>query len=425
MIQPLNIYQISLLLTFLISGCGILPTHLHDSGKAASAAKLQSELAAYRENAPSMYQAMLVNLQKFKAEEDRLIVDLAVNREKALVTLLPTKNQKELETIKSEVKGRIDELESAITVQANRFLKEKGLIQKELSQVNSTIQKAKEAVAAAKADVTNWNQTVALLKKGIAELPSIVEQKTKEESVSDIGKILKDTGEKEVEFRDADQKIQKKKIREIIKDQIQAKGNDKSILSLPDAPGITLVILRFGLELAEIEQKSAVTRLTQLSGRAELYEDSLAEELLAKQLLSETTFGVAENIVVYHDLQRLAAAARAIRQGKSSGDMEASRDFFEKTNAIVKYLQDLRKLVLADSITARTKAMLKLTEARLDHEESIMLSRLNDEAWQALLKTGADGLLAYHHGGFTREDAANIIRIAQTIALGFIAGGVN
>ena len=42
-----------------------------------------------------------------------------------------------------------------------------------------------------------------------------------------------------------------------------------------------------------------------------------------------------------------------------------------------------------------------------------------------MLGSGVAGLGAYHRGGFTAEDAANIIRIAQTIALGVIAAGVN
>ena len=40
------------------------------------------------------------------------------------------------------------------------------------------------------------------------------------------------------------------------------------------------------------------------------------------------------------------------------------------------------------------------------------------------MRSGLAGLVAFHNGGFTAEDAANIIRIAKAIALVFIAGGV-
>jgi len=342
----------ALLVAFRVAGCAILPTHLHDPGKAASAAKLKSELDAYTQNAPFMYQAMLANLQKFKLEEDRLIADLAANRDKALVTLLPSQNQTQLGKHKDQVKARITELESAIREQANRYLKEKGLIQKELSDARQAIQKAKEAVAAAKTDVTTWNATVALLQKGIAELPSIVETTTKQrakDGVNELAKTLKDVGEKEVEFKNADQKIQKKKIRHILSEEVHGRDTGKSILNLPDAPGITVMILTFGLELAEIQQKAAVTRLTQLSRRAELYEDSLAEELLAAKLLSETNFGVLPDISIYNNLQRLAVVARAMRQGGNMQDVETSQAFFLSISTILGSLQDLRKLVLADS----------------------------------------------------------------------------
>src|SRR6266542_150934 len=265
MTYRLEIFGAGLLLVLLGESCALLPTHLHDAGKAASAAKLQSELAAYRENAPSMYQAMLINLQKFKVEEDRLIADLAVNRDAALVTQLPTQNQTQIGKLRDEVTDRIAELESAIKSQAGSFLKQTGLLDKEIRDSKEAVRMAKEAVAAAKKDVTNWNATLALLKKGVAELPSIVETKTTETSkgsLTALAKTLKDVGEKEVEFKDADHKIQKKKIKDILGDEIQGKDKNKSILSLPDAPGITLVILTFGLELAEIHQKSAEMRLT-------------------------------------------------------------------------------------------------------------------------------------------------------------------
>ena len=85
-------------------------------------------------------------------------------------------------------------------------------------------------------------------------------------------------------------------------------------------------------------------------------------------------------------------------------------------------LLQLRKLAVAESIIARNQTLFKLNVARLDHEESVANSAMSDATHQALIKSGLDGLVAYHQAGFTEEDTANIIRIGQTVALAVIAG---
>ena len=43
---------------------------------------------------------------------------------------------------------------------------------------------------------------------------------------------------------------------------------------------------------------------------------------------------------------------------------------------------------------------------------------------QALIRSGLDGLAAYHAGGLKPEDIANLIRFAQAVGVAVIAGGV-
>jgi hypothetical protein len=95
-----------------------------------------------------------------------------------------------------------------------------------------------------------------------------------------------------------------------------------------------------------------------------------------------------------------------------------------RVDGMAGWLVAARRLVIADAMLTRTEHLLNLAATRLDHEDSIVASRAHDEAWRAVMRSGLAGLVAFHNGGFTSEDAANIIRIAQAIALAFIAGGV-
>ena len=67
---------------------------------------------------------------------------------------------------------------------------------------------------------------------------------------------------------------------------------------------------------------------------------------------------------------------------------------------------------------------LDISKARLAHEESILDSQVNDVAWRSVIRSGVIVLDQYEQGGFTAQDAANIISIAQAIAVGVIAGRV-
>ncbi len=69
----------------------------------------------------------------------------------------------------------------------------------------------------------------------------------------------------------------------------------------------------------------------------------------------------------------------------------------------------------------RSRAVYKLELERLKHQRSILRSKLADEAWQALVGTGLESLVAFHRGGWKPEHLANFLRLAQAAALIAIA----
>jgi hypothetical protein len=435
------------LIAVVLCGCSLLPSHIHREEDAVAAKKAQAELTAFADHSGSMYQTMLTNLERFRTEQDRVIGDLAATRERALVNALASFTFKcparaagereeapceSLEKRATDIEEKAKKLDAELTLRVKAYFKEKAEDLTALNEARGAIAAAKKAVARAKDDADRWSQTVALLKKGISEVPLSSGTQASDDSDQKskvLAGRLKELGEKEVQFTDVNGKLVTKKIKDVLSDQFETDGEKSLAKVIPHAPGIELTILRLGLDLAEINKKAAEARLAQLVPRMELYEDFYSAIRLVRKLAEDLKFGVVakeDQIPIQRYLLREAATARAQYAvlSKEAPEKQDARALYTTVGTIAGRLVSIRRLTVADALLVRSETMLDVAEARLAHEESILASRFNDEMWQAVLRSGIDGLVAYHQGGFTREDAANIIRIAQAVALAFIAGGI-
>ncbi|MCB1949633.1 hypothetical protein [Nitrosomonas sp.] len=413
-----------------------MPSHIHSPEKMAAAEKVQNELNSYAENAPAMYKAMISNLEKFRIEEERVINDLLVNREEALINQLPTIQLNQLQIKIDGEKGirkNIEKLEEFIFEETINYLKNEKIFSTDIKNAKKAIQQVQKAVDSAESDVTNWNASIALLKKGILALMS--ESSTEEQQSVD--KILTNIGDEEVEFIDAKGNLVKAKIKKILENRLPKNSEEMNSFGIPDAPGNTLIILKLGLEFAEIEKDEAVARLLQLASRAELFEDIYGGVKLADQLIVDVVNSVSYNNLlkveqsVERHLMDLSIDGR--RQYNLMNNSKTSRNdsyvisfqkLHETQQNISSLLTNLRYLYLADLIVARADALYKLSSARLDHRESILTSQINDRKYLAALTSISDSLVVFHRGGFTREDASDIINIAQAIAVAVLAGRI-
>jgi hypothetical protein len=366
------------------------------------------------------------------------LAELTNNRAAAQDQQLPLKTYAALDGDVRNVRERLKKVENSVRDNAKGYLKEQKIVADDVMTAAQAIHKANKAVADAKADVTNWNASIALLQAGVSQLPAIAGAKTddsKQKALDSLNSRLRDIGVKEVEFVDADGATQKRKIKDILQDQIGAITSDG--IRIPDAPGATLTILTLGVNLAKIQKQRADARLVQISRRLALYERLLSEIALADALLKDVMFvtGGTEmgKAVVEQEAVRLSYKARserrAVDNALQSGDAARVTTALQNSDramlALSNQLLKLRKLAVADSISVRCELGLARDSKRLDHEESLLNAQVNDQEWRTVLRSGVAVLNQYEQGGFTREDAANIIRIAQTLALGVIAGKVD
>jgi hypothetical protein len=430
--SPWSVPGVVVLALVLFEGCAILPSHIHNANDAAAAKTAQTEFAAYDTGAASVYQAMLTNLEKFKVEQDRVLADLANNRHRALETdFLFSLTPDEFDERRGVLVKAVGDLDKRIDGDVAEYLRRRQAAIDAKAAATSAIERLRAAEEQATKDAELWDQTIALINKGLAAeaAPGTTPVKNFDTLLTKIPHVANLT----VEFRKADGTRGTTTIGEIVKQRLGAGGENATRLStLVNASGIDATILTLGLDLAKAQRRAADVRLAQLSRRARLYEDAnsavrLAEALVADDLTTNWT-GILRNDLLAHAIEGRAflAALPGLPPGVASdGDNpeENSLRVTEQVDTMTEWLVSARRLIVADSMLTRTDRLVALAVARLNHEDSITDSRANDESWRAVMRSGLAGLVAYHNGGFTAEDAANIIRIAQAIALAFIAGG--
>jgi hypothetical protein len=155
--------------------------------------------------------------------------------------------------------------------------------------------------------------------------------------------------------------------------------------------------------------RAAEDQLTADRNAASAWQDS---ETLDQQTIANASKEVSNSII----------ALAKILQVKTEDQTRYAEQLWVCENGVAEVFLDLRRLTLAESIIARNETSFQLKLDRLNHDESIENSALHDATYQTLISSGIAGLVAYHQSGFTQEEAANIIRIGQAIALSVIAG---
>jgi hypothetical protein len=416
-----------------LTGC----TYLHSSERQATAEKLQQQLKTYGEHSPDVYGTMQANVDKFAVNEDAALSEIGKNAVEAMISKYPAMSDKDLDTELDNTEEEVAALKQTIRKEASDYLNTASLAKKEITDLDTAIIKMKAAVQQAESDVTKWNQTVALLKKAAADIPSVAAagkngKASTNDALKNLGDSLSKIGNEEVQFEDAHGKPQKKTIKAIVQENINLTDKDNVGIQVPKAPGIKLRILALGLDVAETERERTMMRLNRIHDRMLLFENVYKESLLAEQLVADAKKDKPRSVKGQPSLT-------AYIEGNTD-DARAKRDAFIKTvkpgapvdktaydkydtalNQNAELFKILRLLTVAKAITERDIARIKVETARLNHLDSIAISKYNDRIWQLYLQAGADGLVAYHKGGFSEADAAQIVRIAQGVSVGVLA----
>lgn len=411
--------KILLLFFVILPSCGMLPSHLHNPSREASAVESQQLMKEYAQKAPGMYDAMLENLELFKLQEDFLLAELTKNYESSLATKGPSKSWvdfiKELELLEFEA----NTFDTRIANEVTNFLNEMGINITESKLAAKKVEEAQKAVEQMRKTVDQWSQLNALLRDAFARLPDVLKELQQEDkqdggSLEKIADSLNKLGKTKISYVNSKGNKEEKEINKIVVNTASLFRKSNISSTLPNAPGIDLIILNLGLELAEVEQKKAKAKLDSLVARASLFEEALIIRNVTKLLISNAI----NKARAFTDSTPLRSILRQYNDRNNEAKIEITN------NIISSVLFTVRIASLSQSLLARSKASLRLGLARLNHHDSIVKSSINDEAWQAVIRSGIAGLVSYHMAGWSEEDTANLVRSAQAIALGVVSAGV-
>lgn len=161
---------------FGVTGCSLIPSHIHNAANEEAAVKAQAEMAEYSKNSSSTYTTMLSNVEKFKVEEDRLLSELAMNYDTALVPKSPTRTWEDFRTRAIQVRQSLSVLEKRVTEAVKEYLITEKNLQGEVSSAEDALKAAQGAVQQAQGEVEAWNASVALFQKAFEKLPEVSEQ---------------------------------------------------------------------------------------------------------------------------------------------------------------------------------------------------------------------------------------------------------
>jgi hypothetical protein len=426
---------VSLLCSGLLGGCSVstsgpvpLPvfSHIHNDTRDTSAHQAQDAMTEYAKNSPAMYAAMTANVELFRVDEDDTVSQFAAINSRQLVTVLPTLTNSEFDARAVDQQKVAKELEAGIVQQVSQQAANISGTTAQVGSLENALTIAEQKVTDAKRNVTAWNQQVAFFQLAFQSAPASNSKKSDALALLTNPETFKSTAEKaaatQFTYVDADGKTQPLTVGEFAQDKFQAIASDtaKGDISsaVVGAPGIALVIANLGEQLADLEQKKAQAELTEARQRLEFLEKTWTQWTVANVLLAEIEDKDSGYLYLGKNSNQLVVNAIEYElQAKNSTAI--SRRF----NAAQK-LVFLREEAVAESILWRLRTLVPLAIARTDHEYSITISSINDQEYQALIQNGLAGLVAYHDGGLTSQDVANLINFAQAIGVGVIAGRV-
>lgn len=322
---------------------------------------------------------------------------------------------------------------------------EKNVQPQTLDALAQSVSSAQKAVDAAKQTITDWNRSAALFQTLIISFPrddvSVSKQISALHSNAAPSSLPKSLLEQNVTYVDADGKTKSSTVEFLVQtlgtqafltefaNTTNAVGKPTSLQQiLGQPPGAQLIVANLGLELAQIEQKRAVSELAQSTATLQYLVSAEAELRIAVTLFqdSQTPFNLLHkqypDLPVYStlDCQVSDNSLKACVETNMKPPAPLTR--LGKIDVLYSTIVPIREEVVGEVILTRVTESVTLNLARIDHLNSIIESQFNDQATEAVIQSGIAGEEGFEKGGLTAEDVANIIRFAQAVAVSVVAG---
>ena len=212
---------------------------------------------------------------------------------------------------------------------------------------------------------------------------------------------------------------------------ILLKEYTSSVFDPNKAPGIKITVLGLKLDLASANLRVALAESEYLKDQTKLLEKTLVNtntlKFAKQRLVDRLDPNLATSLIpIFNKKDRPRVTINNLLQkriNKVSGD--ADKREIEKAiqGALIIVEEYSISHMLDDPALARLE--VKAQQEILSHAHSIQVSAGIAAKREAIISRGLESLSMYYAGGWKQEDTAALIQAAQTIGLGWIAGGVN
>lgn len=408
----------SLLFTLLSIGCSsITPSHVHNPGYAETSSKLINEWEIYDENQGVMYQSMRDNLDAFAAQEEDLVNALSENAFRTHIESLVDINGKQLAQKHTELSDQTVRFRKELDKRISAFMAQNKISIDGRDSAKAKILGIQAEIKELKLKIDAYERLIAFLHKSVADLSS----DSTASSLNSID-ILKSFADSEIgDSADANEYVK------------SVNAAWALLRTVPEAPGIGLLIWNTTLQIAQIELRKHEAQLKRYRARQILFEDTVASLEIAEILIEENQKSIVDQnapalfTVVKAggrvDLDDQTSLTVKLVQFINSDD--ADDQLFVNLIKTRNSLLILRRHAIAQWLIEANISALPLKLARLDHYDSIHNSQFNDEIWVTMLRSSSEAVAEFHKGGFKSEDLDTILNAVRDVVLGVIAIRIN
>jgi hypothetical protein len=412
-------------------GCGRI--YLHSPKSQATAESALKDFQSFREKSGNPYSAMLKNLEKANVATADAQSGAAERRATGYALGLPYKEWGELKTELDNELRAVEKADGSAAAKITELVKDLGQAQDTQGDAQQKLKVAKKALAAQFNKNQRWVAQQALFKHAIQK---IAEQSTREKSEltpKDMTGSVREILDVEVSVLEqsatGDVKVVTKKIGTVLHGSLppEWKGLPEAVRALAgialdpaSSPGIAVTILGLAVDLADAEFRRAQIRVAILERKARVLGGLTRNLADSKRLLGQAI----GDLSALPPGERVLASIEARRRPTSPPPGTPVTSPEQAIVGLAARLEVLARAALPSTILASERLRLEVELAAIDHEYSIRLSAVNAQAHEALIGRGLEGLAAYHRGGITPQEIANLIHAAQAVAVGVIAGGL-
>jgi hypothetical protein len=397
-------------------------THVHNDHYAQVSKDISTQFETYRKPSTSIYDTMIENHKRVEARLSEHQSQLGALRTKAFLNQLNTVTWADIQKRLADSQQNRKNLNNLIADRLKAVLVERGMTVEDIKDAQSALQKAQQLVNQATQDELKWKARQILFQ---GTLKLVIEK----------GKIDKDTFDS-IKTDVLAQKVpgETKTVAEALQDELAAfKPSDFStilksytygMLDPNAAPGIQITVLSLGSDLADARLKRAQAERDYLDTQIKLLNAAIQNADILNVGIKQLDDWLKDPrpALRFSANKTPLATINYVQKPFPRNDDAPGR-----ADAMKAALTIAAVYVVSETIDDPTNNQLELNArlASTEHDRSIRTSAINAAEQEALIGRGLQALVAYHTGGITAEETANLIRAAQTLALAVIGIGVN